>query len=240
MTATIRPYRPADRAAILQIAADTAFFGRPVEAFLPDRRFMQDIFVSYYVDCEGDHTWVAEVDGVVAGYINGSIGADGMTRRRARCAVCKGRLYAAVLGKVLTGYYRLGRDGWAHIARTVGAALRGEYPRADLRPYPAHLHINVTEGHRGLGLGRQLMQSCLRQMSGLGVAGIHLNTTSLNSGAVVLYEKMGFQLLASRRSYLWESLLPGTEVHNLLYGRRITEEALREAPPTGQSATLDG
>jgi len=29
---------------VLQIAADTAFFGAPAEAFLDDRRIMQDAF----------------------------------------------------------------------------------------------------------------------------------------------------------------------------------------------------
>jgi ribosomal protein S18 acetylase RimI-like enzyme len=218
-TTTIRPYRPEDRAAVLQIAADTAFFGRPIEAFLPDRRLMQDGFMSYYTDCEGEHTWVAEVDGAIAGYISGSIGEARVTR-------CRTRLYAALAGRLLTGYYRLGQAGWAHIGRTVVSGMRGDLrARADLRLYPAHLHINVTDGYRGLGLGRRLMQACLRQMAELGIPGIHLSTTSLNVGAVILYEKMGFQQLASRRTHLWESLLPGAEVCNLIYGRRITADA---------------
>ena len=32
----VRLYRPAEREALLKIAADTAFFGEPVEAFLEE------------------------------------------------------------------------------------------------------------------------------------------------------------------------------------------------------------
>ena len=34
MTPIVRLYRPEDRAAVLEIAADTGFFGAPVEAFM--------------------------------------------------------------------------------------------------------------------------------------------------------------------------------------------------------------
>ena len=44
MRVFVRPYESRDRAAVLQIAADTAFFGAPAEAFLDDRRIMQDAF----------------------------------------------------------------------------------------------------------------------------------------------------------------------------------------------------
>ena len=80
-----------------------------------------------------------------------------------------------------------------YFRRTAGAALSGEYPRVDLRDYPAELHINLAEAARGLGLGRKLMQACLDQMTELGIPGIHLKTTTMNAAAIKLYEKMGFE-----------------------------------------------
>ena len=74
MTPVVRLYQPQDRSAVLEIAADTGFFGAPVEAFLDDRRLMQDIFVAYYVDREPEHLWVADLDGTTVGYICGSVG----------------------------------------------------------------------------------------------------------------------------------------------------------------------
>jgi ribosomal protein S18 acetylase RimI-like enzyme len=214
MTAFVRQYESHDRAAVLQIAADTGFFGAPVEAFLDDRRLMQDAFVAYYVDREPEHVWVAEADGKVVGYISGSIGG-------ARASLGKARTAAVFAFRLLTFRYRIGRRTWRYFRRTGGAALRGEYPHADLRQYPAELHINLAEGARGLGLGKSLMNACLEQMAALGRPGIHLNTTSLNAAAVRMYEKMGFQLLGRKRTRLWEPWLPGKEVENLVYGKRL-------------------
>jgi ribosomal protein S18 acetylase RimI-like enzyme len=214
MTALVRPYEARDRSAVLQIAADTGFFGAPVEAFLDDRRMMQDAFVAYYVDCEPEHLWVAEADGQVVGYISGSIGGGQAARGKARCA-------AAFAFRLLTFRYRAGRRTWRYFSRVAGAVLRREYPHADLRQYPAELHINLAEGARGLGLGKSLMNACLDQMAALGAPGIHLNTTSLNTAAVRMYEKMGFQLLGRKRTRLWEPWLPDREVENLVYGKEL-------------------
>ncbi len=218
MTATIRLYRPTDREAVHCIAADTVFFGAPVETFLPDRRAFADAFVAYYTDCEPQHAWVAEVDGVVAGYLTGSVGGRGAVWGKLRVIL-------AAAGRFVTGRYRFGQRGAFFAGRLALAELRGESAHADLRPYPAHLHINVVEAHRGLGLGRQLLTACLGQMAELGVPGIHLHTTSFHRVAVPLYEKMGFRLLAAQRTRVWEPWLPGVEVENRLYGRSVKREA---------------
>jgi ribosomal protein S18 acetylase RimI-like enzyme len=212
--AFVRSYESRDRAAVLEIAADTGFFGVPVEAFLDDRRIMQDAFVAYYVDREPEHLWVAEADGSVVGYICGSTGGARASRGKARTA-------AVFAFRLLTFRYRVGKLTWRYFRRTGGAVLRREYPHADLRQYPAELHINLAEAARGLGLGKGLMNACLDQMTALGVPGIHLNTTSLNTAAVRMYEKMGFQLLGRKRTRLWEPWLPDTEVENLVFGKRL-------------------
>jgi ribosomal protein S18 acetylase RimI-like enzyme len=216
VTSEVRQYRVQDRPAVLQIAADTAFFGAPVEAFIDDRRLMQDFFVSYYTDYEPEHLWIAEGDSTVVGYLTGSVGD-----RRARSGKARAASVAAI--RLLTFRYRLGRLTLRYFARVAGAVLRSEYPHADLREYPAELHINLTEGARGYGLGKRLMNACLDQMAGAGVPGIHLNTTNLNAVAVRMYEKMGFHLLASKPTRLWEPWLPGQRVENLVYGKRLVQ-----------------
>jgi ribosomal protein S18 acetylase RimI-like enzyme len=214
VTAFVRPYRAEDRAAVLQIAADTAFFGAPVETFMDDRRMMQDAFIAYYTDYEPEHLWIAEAEGEVVGYLTGSTGGARASRGKTRTA-------AAAAFRLLTFRYRVGRLTRRYFGRLVVAILRGEYPHADLKVYPAELHINLTEGARGLGLGKGLMNACLDQMAATGVPGIHLNTTSLNAVAVRMYEKLGFQLLARKRTRLWEPWLPGHQVDNLTFGKRL-------------------
>ncbi len=47
-TLTIRPFRPADTQGLYRVADDTAFFGRPVEAYLDDRKLFCDLVYRYY------------------------------------------------------------------------------------------------------------------------------------------------------------------------------------------------
>ena len=216
MPPIVRLYRPEDRAAILQIAADTGFFGASVEAFMQDRRLMQDVFVAYYVDREPEHLWVAEVDGTVVGYISGSTGG-------AVAAWGRGLTAATAALRLVTFRYEVDALTRRYFGRTARAALGGEYPQVDLRDYPAELHINLAEAARGLGLGRKLMQACLDQMTELGIPGIHLKTTTLNAAAIKLYEKLGFELLGRKRTHLWDEWLPGEEIENLVFGKRLGE-----------------
>jgi ribosomal protein S18 acetylase RimI-like enzyme len=218
MTAGVRPYMAVDRAAVLEIAADTAFFGAPVEAYLEDRRLAQDFFVSYYLDHEPEHAWIAEVDGNVVGYLTGSAGGTDASRKKSETI-----RNAAV--RLITFQYRVGPLARRYALRAARAALAGEFPHADEKLYPAELHINLVEAARGFGLGRKLLQACLDQMTGLGAPGIHLNTTSENEAALRLYEKMGFELLGRRQTDLWEPWLPGKAVENLCYGKRLAGDA---------------
>jgi ribosomal protein S18 acetylase RimI-like enzyme len=220
MTPIVRLYRPEDRAAVMQIAADTGFFGAPVEAFMQDRRWMQDVFVAYYVDREPEHLWVAEVEGVVVGYISGSTGGT-------RAMWGRGVTAATAAARFVTARYDVNALTLNYFRRTAEAVLSGEYPRVDLSDYPAELHINLAEAARGLGLGRKLMEASLNQMTELGIPGIHLKTTTMNVAAARLYEKMGFELLGRKRTHLWEPWLPGEVIENLVFGKRLNVETLK-------------
>ncbi len=83
----VRPYQPSDREAVHRIAADTAFFGAPVENFLPDRKLFSDFFMAYYTDAEPEYLWVAEHEGQVGGYFAGSLGGSKLTAGQARAAL---------------------------------------------------------------------------------------------------------------------------------------------------------
>ena len=207
---TVRLYRPTDRNDVHRLAADTAFFGQPVEAFLPDRQLFSDYFMAYYTDEEPEHLWVADVNGRLAGYFAGSLA--GSRSDAGRNAARR------VMGGLAGRRYRDVKGATRFALRMAAATLRDEYPSPPLEDYPAHLHINVDGAYRGLGLGRQLMEAGLAGMAAAGAPGIHLNTTSYNRAAVAMYEKMGFTLLGSRPTRLWEPWLPGVAIENLVYG----------------------
>jgi ribosomal protein S18 acetylase RimI-like enzyme len=209
----IRLYQPADRDAVHRIAADTAFFGQPVEAFLPDRQFFSDAFTAYYTDEEPEHLWVADVEGHVAGYFAGSLAGSRLEAgRHALLRVARG---------LAGGRYHGLSEAVRYGLRLVGASLRGEYPSPSLQEYPAHLHINLDGAYRGRGLGRQLMDAGLAGLATAGSPGVHLNTTSYNAAAVAMYEKMGFILLGSHPTKLWEPWLPDVAIENRVYGKSL-------------------
>jgi ribosomal protein S18 acetylase RimI-like enzyme len=217
----VRLYRNEDREAVHRLAADTAFFGAPVEAYLPDRQLFSDLFTAYYTDREPEHLWVADVDGRVAGYFAGSLGGGDLTAGRLRSGA------RAAEGLVLRRYRDLG-GALQFLRRLAAASLRGEYPSPSLEDYPAHLHINVDETFRGQGLGGQLMRTGLAGMAAAGAKGIYLHTTSYNAAAVTMYEKLGFKLLGSRVTHLWEPWLPGVKIENLVFGKLLQSDARPE------------
>ncbi len=69
----ITTYRPEYREAVFRIAADTAYFGDPVEAYLDDRSLYCGIFYRCYTDIDNQHNWVAIADCEVIGYLMSSI-----------------------------------------------------------------------------------------------------------------------------------------------------------------------
>ncbi len=198
---SVRPFQPTDRAALFKIAADTAFFGAPIEAYMEDRNLFLDAFYAYYTDHEPEHAWVACAEDAVVGFLTGA--AD--TRRQER--VTSRQVIPRVAWRALTGRYRIGPKARGYIAAAGRAARKREFPSADLQLYPAHLHINLNAAWRGFGLGRRLMEAYLDQLRGLGVPGVHLGTTSLNVAACQLYERMGFRLVGARRSDMYAHLV---------------------------------
>ena len=211
----IRPYQQKDRESVFRIAADTAFFGAPIEAYMEDRNVFLDAFYAYYTDLEPEHAWVGCAGELVVGFLTGCVDSRSHGRKYRRFTLPR------LIGKFLRGKYRFGKRSFDYIAGLLGGMLRGESPEVDLDIYPAHLHINVDSAWRGRGLGQRLMEAYLQQIRGLGVPGVYLETTSLNEVACRLYEKMGFRLLEQRPDRFWAKWF-GHPVENRCYGLKLS------------------
>jgi ribosomal protein S18 acetylase RimI-like enzyme len=207
----VRPYLPADRNALFRVAADTAFFGEPVEAFLEDRNIFLDAFYAYYTDLEPEHAWVACADGEVAGFLTGCVD----TRRQQR--LWPGTILPKIFARLLSGRYKLGRRTIGYFSGWLGNVLSSGPLQTDLKLFPAHLHINLEAAWRGFGLGQRLMESYLDQLRSLKVRGVHLHTTSQNEAACRLYEKIGFRIQDARPDRFWGRVL-GRPVESRCYG----------------------
>jgi GNAT superfamily N-acetyltransferase len=198
----IRPYEPGDRDTVRRLAADTAFFGEPVERYLDDRRLFCDALYEYYTDYEPQHGWVACAGDEVVGFLMGCVDTSVQRHLWIR------RVFPRIALGLLTGKYRTGRLTWRHTRRLARMSLRTR-PRVNPAKYPAHLHLNIHARWRRHGLGRRLLEAFLQQLRECGTPGVHLNTTSLNSTAGRLFESVGFRALDTRVAPQWEGLVAG-------------------------------
>jgi GNAT superfamily N-acetyltransferase len=69
------------------------------------------------------------------------------------------------------------------------------------RDYPAHLHVNIAEGHRNRGLGTALVGRFVAWAKLHSVMGIHLVTSS-TARSIPFYRRSGFIQL---RTFPWNS-----------------------------------
>ena len=216
-TLTIRPYHTTDRDALMKIAADTAFFGAPIEAYMEDRYIFLDSFYAYYTDYEPEHTWVALAENQVVGFLTGC--SDTLKSKR----IINQKIMPKVFVRLLTGKYHPGSKTWAYFSGLRRARRHNENPKTDLQRYPAHLHINVDVNWRGAGIGFRLMQTYLDQLIYEKIRGVHLGTTSENEVACRLYTQFGFKLLDARSTNLWMNLI-NHPVENRTYGLDLSSQ----------------
>lgn len=191
----IRRYEPRDRAALREIACETA------DVAFPDREILADLLTRYYTDIAPQHSWVAEDAGHIVGYLTGCLD----TRRYLRAMAT--RIVPAALCKALARG-RLGQFG------PLLRRPKGDFRRTQiLAEYPAHLHVNFRPSHRGRGGGGELIERFLRQAAEAGVAGVHAGVSETNEAGRRFFEKFGFVALGR------EPRVGGA--FTILYGKKI-------------------
>ena len=82
--------------------------------------------------------------------------------------------------------------------------LLGAVLTSEVSPGVGHTtQLCVLPGHQGHGLGRALMITAVDALRGLKFHELTLTVTSINHGAVQLYEKLGFRTLKSFTAGVW-------------------------------------
>ncbi|MEV8250400.1 GNAT family N-acetyltransferase [Microbacterium sp. NPDC076768] len=197
----IRPYRPADRAALYEVCAKTADAGKDATGILSNDALWGDLFAVPYAERHPDLSWVVEAeDGRVIGYIVATDDTD--------------------------AFYGWFHDSWwpavrKSFPRPVDVASREDrmvdygYSRApgvgqNATDYPAHLHINLMPETQGQGLGRALVDTLFSELKRRGSRGLHLGIDPSNAGAAAFYERLGMTRLPAE---------PGGQA----YGIRLTD-----------------
>lgn len=210
----VRPYRPADRAALCRICYDCGLMGESIDPLFGSEALFTDYWMTYYLEFEPEAAFVATEDDVPVGYLVGC--TDTRRFEDVQRTVVWPRLYR----RFFTGRYgvpvRLLRFMW----RTLRSQVRDTPLEPPLDAYPAHLHMNLAAEYRGRGHGARLMERYLEYLRTRGVPGVHLITTDRNTVAVPFYERRGFTLHARTAISVYEQYLDGP-VEGLLYVRPI-------------------
>jgi ribosomal protein S18 acetylase RimI-like enzyme len=75
-----------------------------------------------------------------------------------------------------------------------------------VRPDVGHItQICVAPEWRGLGIGSELLWRSIQAFREAGCAEVSLTVTAANTGAVRLYERVGFRTVRKFRAYVWEN-----------------------------------
>ncbi|MBO1752273.1 GNAT family N-acetyltransferase [Actinotalea sp. BY-33] len=185
--ASIRPYRPADRAAVYAVCVRTAEDGGDARGLFSSDDLMPDVYAGPYLELEPGLAFVVEEDGTgaVVGYVLG-------TADTARWAVEHRRRWLPQVAPryplptvLRTREDRL-VDTLHHPERTV---------HAELGAYPAHLHVDLLPSHQGRGLGRGLVATFLGAVREGGATGFHLGVSPTNTAAQAFYRRLGLRRL---------------------------------------------
>jgi ribosomal protein S18 acetylase RimI-like enzyme len=183
----IRPYEGRDRAQVRHICHVTGYMGEPVDWLWRDTESFADLFTSYYTDAEPKSALVAELDGVVAGYLLGCVDS--------RTVWSPATIFGRHFLRRGIGF-RPGTAGvvWRSFGDLVVDGLHRRLPAVSVydERWPAHLHIDLLPAIRGRGVGATLIRRWLERLRGLRIPGCHLETLAENHRAIAFFESMGF------------------------------------------------
>ncbi|WES64500.1 GNAT family N-acetyltransferase [Microbacter sp. GSS18] len=184
----IRPFRPGDESALVEICLKTADAGGDATGVFEDDDVWAAVFVLPYVARHPEFAFVVETDdGRVVGYAVGAPDTHAFED-----------WFAAEWWPRFAGRWprpeseRTRQDGTLIYASSRRA---GAEPYGDT--YPAHLHIDLLPELQGQGWGRRLIDTLADALRAAGVTGLHLVADAGNTGALAFYERIGFTPLPS-------------------------------------------
>jgi L-amino acid N-acyltransferase YncA len=194
MKTSVRPYTPADRAAVRRICADTGFMGNPIDEVFTDREIFADFFTRYYTDYEPEWALVAEDDetGEVVGYLLGSVRAryEGFMQPFLMIT----RTIPIVLFRYLTFHYN--KASRRFLYWVVFKSIK-ETPPAPKNS--AHFHVNLLPAYRQGRGGRGLVFGFFKKAEAEGVKRIYGQIQTRDDRRTDFFKRYGFRELARRR-----------------------------------------
>ncbi|MBN2482977.1 MAG: hypothetical protein JXD21_02085 [Candidatus Omnitrophica bacterium] len=219
----IRTCIPGDRQALRTLCCDTAYFGEPCEVFFPDREFLADLIMEYYIRYEPQHTWVAQVQGEVVAYLSAGFDETRYSRKML-FNIVPGSLFRALLrGKLWD------RRIWELIKYNLRALLSGEtnLAKGTHNEFPVHIHQNTKLGFRGKGIGKQLLYEFLKEVKNKKARGVRFRALRQEPG-FFFFDKNEFKKIDCIRVPTWELWLKKSPLYFMEYGKKFTYEEKAE------------
>lgn len=189
LTISIRHYRPdgPDRQQINDVCCDAAFLGAPIDPIFHDREWFTDFMVAPYLLIEPEHTWVAEADGRVVGYLTGSVGALFGIQRAQLALLAVDRL----LWKHMLGKYKDHPRSQQFVRFVLGQAL---FQVPAHPPAAGHFHFNVGESYRGQGIGSRLIAQFERAVTASGLRRYYAEVMCWDDKQEAYYTRLGYRI----------------------------------------------
>ncbi|WP_222195394.1 GNAT family N-acetyltransferase [Modestobacter italicus] len=185
--AAVRPYRPADRAAVYDVCVRTADAGGDARGRWSTDDLMPDLFAGPYVDLEPERAFVLDDGGQVVGYVLGTADTAGFV------AAWRERWLPRLADR-----YPAPPDP----PRTPEEAMTALLHRPErmllpeLAGHPAHLHVDLLPAVQGAGWGRALIETFCAAVAAAGAPGVNLGVDPANNRALGFYARLGFTEIA--------------------------------------------
>lgn len=118
--------------------------------------------------------------------------------------------FVAVSGERLAGYLAGAIEDPARQTRFADIAYFADIAD-ETAQYPAHLHVNVSESCRNLGVGSRLIDRFVQELRRNDIGGVHL-VTGRNSRNIPFYVRNGFHPLKFIRGERSDSVMLGRKL----------------------------
>lgn len=185
----IRSYKLSDRARIRYICCEVANRGARIDDYFPDEEITADLLTYYYTEYEPESILVAEVDGVVIGYLTGC------TDNRKYGLVffwlilplllLKGVVRGTFINKKQQMMLGVMAKNWRRLA-----VLR----KTSFNSHLGHFHIGILKEYRGKRFGKALIEEFLHYAKLNHVETIIASVHSRNVIACQFFDHLDFRI----------------------------------------------
>ena len=198
--------------AIRRISVQNSIFN-DYKGELLSEEIIADLLTSYFLEYEPEFCFVAEEEGMVIGYLLGSVNIIKMHR------IIKSKNILRLTRKVLQDGLILRPSNLKLIKSSVSSYMKGEFKvPAFAKDYPATLHVNIAAEYRGKMMGTMLVTHFLELLKRKGISGIHFGV--LSERAKKFFLKLDFKVLYSGE-YTFLKFLSGETLPHYIMGKKI-------------------